>query len=149
VRGSLARFMQRECCGCAPGVEKRTAAHARRRLKRKNGGFWRAQFSRRFVLRSCLDHCPGCPTWDSGTSGPPTIPHVIDLSREKFLRDFRLSPGGAIAPASATHTLGQPVRYTLRDHRRYVERVGPVTRHGSLGGVTRHAWATLLTVRGT
>ena len=26
------------------GVEKRTAAHARRRFKRKNGGFWRAQF---------------------------------------------------------------------------------------------------------
>ena len=26
------------------GVQKRTAAHARRRLKRKNGGFWRAQF---------------------------------------------------------------------------------------------------------
>jgi hypothetical protein len=26
------------------GLEKRTAAHARRRFKRKNGGFWRAQF---------------------------------------------------------------------------------------------------------
>ena len=26
------------------GVEKRTAAHARRRVKRENGGFWRAQF---------------------------------------------------------------------------------------------------------
>ena len=26
------------------GVEKRAAAHARRRFKRKNGGFWRAQF---------------------------------------------------------------------------------------------------------
>jgi site-specific DNA recombinase len=26
------------------GIEKRTAAHARRRRKRKNGGFWRAQF---------------------------------------------------------------------------------------------------------
>jgi site-specific DNA recombinase len=26
------------------GVQKRTSAHARRRLKRKNGGFWRAQF---------------------------------------------------------------------------------------------------------
>ena len=26
------------------GIEKRTAAHARRRFKRKNGGFWRAQF---------------------------------------------------------------------------------------------------------
>jgi hypothetical protein len=26
------------------GLEKRTPAHARRRLKRKNGGSWRAQF---------------------------------------------------------------------------------------------------------
>jgi hypothetical protein len=26
------------------GVENRTAAHARRRFKRKNGGFWRSQF---------------------------------------------------------------------------------------------------------
>ena len=26
------------------GLQKRTAAHARRRFKRKNGGFWRAQF---------------------------------------------------------------------------------------------------------
>jgi len=25
-------------------TQKRTAAHARRRFKRKNGGFWRAQF---------------------------------------------------------------------------------------------------------
>jgi hypothetical protein len=40
------------------GLQKRTAAHARRRLKRKNGGFWRAQFCtevarpRRFELFS-------------------------------------------------------------------------------------------------
>src|SRR6266403_271158 len=26
------------------GLQKRTAAHARRRLERKNGGFWRSQF---------------------------------------------------------------------------------------------------------
>src|SRR5450631_3319522 len=26
------------------GLEKRTPAHARRRFKRENGGFWRAQF---------------------------------------------------------------------------------------------------------
>src|SRR5262249_58971163 len=42
------------------GVEKRTPAHARRRLKRKKGGFWRSQFCTelarpiRFELRILL-----------------------------------------------------------------------------------------------
>jgi site-specific DNA recombinase len=31
------------------GSKKRTPAHARRRLKRKNGGFWRAQFCMPFL----------------------------------------------------------------------------------------------------
>jgi hypothetical protein len=30
--------------GSYHGVEKRTAAHARRRVERENGGFWRSQF---------------------------------------------------------------------------------------------------------
>jgi hypothetical protein len=30
--------------GSHHGLQKRTAAHARRRIKRKNGGFWRSQF---------------------------------------------------------------------------------------------------------
>jgi hypothetical protein len=31
-------------------LKKRTAAHAPRRFKRKNGGFWRAQFCTELVL---------------------------------------------------------------------------------------------------
>jgi hypothetical protein len=36
---------------CAHGVEKRVASHARRRFKRKNGGFWSAQFCTELARR--------------------------------------------------------------------------------------------------
>jgi hypothetical protein len=62
------------------GIEKRTPSHARRRFKRKIGGFWRAQFCtevarpERFELRSGCGHQKALPqTKEQGRGPAPTL----------------------------------------------------------------------------
>jgi hypothetical protein len=97
------------------GVEKRTAAHACRRFKRKNGGFWRAQFctevarptgfepvtfvfrERRLVIdQMSVTHCQTVGEW------PP------------FAHSRRTVPERESVPSCALESVGQRERLWAR-----------------------------------
>jgi site-specific DNA recombinase len=70
------------------GVENRTAAHARRRFKRKNGGFWRSQFCTEVARPEGFE--------------PPTPRFVVWCSIGRVLRHSRLIPDDGSPPRNET-----------------------------------------------